>query len=175
VEEHRARAPKSLGFALVTCSSSRFRELKLRGCVEDLSGDLIVELLEKAGHRVVFRAVVSDDEGMIREKTEDLLNTREVDAIIFCGGTGIAAADVTIETVGRLLEKELPGFGEIFRKLSYDEIGSAAILSRALAGVSKGKVIFCIPGSPHAVRLCVEKLILPEAGHIVKHVREKST
>lgn len=174
VREHRAGAPRRLCFGLVTCSSSRFEELKRGGCVEDLSGDLVVELLEKAGHRVVFRKVVSDDERMIREETERLLNTTEVDAIILCGGTGITPRDVTIETVMQLLEKELPGFGEIFRRLSYEEIGSAAILSRALAGVAKGKVVYCVPGSPHAVRLCVEKLILPETGHIVKHIREKS-
>ncbi|MEM2975866.1 MAG: molybdenum cofactor biosynthesis protein B [Candidatus Bathyarchaeia archaeon] len=175
VWKHRANAPRRLGFGLVTCSSSRFEELKRGGRVVDLSGDLIVDLLEKAGHGVVSRKIVSDDMQMIREETEKLLNTSGVDAIILCGGTGITSRDVTIETVVRLLEKELPGFGEIFRRLSYDEIGSAAILTRALAGVAKGKVIYCIPGSPHAVRLCVEKLILPETGHIVKHIREKST
>lgn len=91
---------------------------------------------------------------------------------MFCGGTGIAPSDITIETVFPFLEKTLPGFGEIFRRLSFDEIGSAALMSRALAGVAKGKVFFCIPGSSNAVKLCFEKLILPEAAHIVKHARE---
>jgi molybdenum cofactor biosynthesis protein B len=91
---------------------------------------------------------------------------------VFCGGTGIAPSDVTIETVLPFLEKVLPGFGEIFRFLSFEKIGSAAVLSRAVAGVVKGKAFFCIPGSPDAVRLCFEKLILPEAAHIVKHARE---
>jgi molybdenum cofactor biosynthesis protein B len=95
-----------------------------------------------------------------------------VDAAIFCGGTGITSTDITIETVTPFLEKILHGFGEIFRRLSYDEIGSSAVLSRALAGVAKGKAVFCIPGSPNAVRLSLEKLILPETGHIVRHARE---
>jgi molybdenum cofactor biosynthesis protein B len=101
-----------------------------------------------------------------------VLGSNDVDAAVFCGGTGITSSDVTIEAVTPFLEKILHGFGEIFRRLSYDEIGSSAVLSRAVAGVANGKAIFCIPGSPNAVRLCLEKLILPEAGHIVKHARE---
>jgi molybdenum cofactor biosynthesis protein B len=97
-----------------------------------------------------------------------------LDAAIFCGGTGIAPSDVTIETVTPLLQKVLPGFGEIFRRLSFDEIGSGAVLSRAIAGVVNGKAVFCVPGSPNAVKLCMEKLILPESPHIVKHARESS-
>jgi molybdenum cofactor biosynthesis protein B len=95
-----------------------------------------------------------------------------VDVAVFCGGTGITATDITIETVSPFMEKTLPGFGELFRLLSYERIGSAAILSRAFAGVAKGKAFFCIPGSMDAVKLCLEKLILPEAAHIVKHARE---
>jgi len=101
------------------------------------------------------------------------LSSNDVDAIVTCGGTGIGPTDVTIETVQPLLEKEILGFGEIFRTLGYEQIGSAVILTRALAGVSRGKVVFCIPGSPQAVSLCLKKLILPEVGHIVKHAREK--
>jgi molybdenum cofactor biosynthesis protein B len=116
---------------------------------------------------------VPDDRSLIERSVRRALRSRRVDAVITCGGTGIGPTDVTIETVQPLLEKELHGFGEIFRRLSYEEIGSAAILTRAIAGVSKGKAVFCIPGSPHAVSLAVEKLILPEAGHIIKHARER--
>ncbi|RJS85086.1 molybdenum cofactor biosynthesis protein MoaB, partial [Candidatus Bathyarchaeota archaeon] len=101
-----------------------------------------------------------------------MLKSRKIDVIITCGGTGISPSDVTIEAVRPLLEKELEGFGELFRLLSYQEIGSAALLTRAVAGVSKGKVIFCIPGSPNSVKLSLEKLVIPEAAHIIKHARE---
>jgi molybdenum cofactor biosynthesis protein B len=109
---------------------------------------------------------------LIKEGIRQALTYSDLDAIVFCGGTGIAPSDVTIETVSSFLEKILPGFGEVFRSFSFDRIGSSTILSRAIAGVASGKVFFCIPGSPDAVRLCLEKLILPEAGHIVKHARE---
>jgi molybdenum cofactor biosynthesis protein B len=140
--------------------------------IQDLSGDLIESFLRKGGHSITFRKIVSDDKAMIEENMRHSLGDANVDAIILCGGTGIAASDVTIEAVSPLLEKVLPGFGEIFRRLSFDEIGSATVISRAVAGVSKGKAVFCIPGSPDAVRLCLEKIILPEASHIVKHARE---
>jgi molybdenum cofactor biosynthesis protein B len=109
---------------------------------------------------------------LITQSIQYVLGCADVDAAIFCGGTGITHSDVTIETVTPFMEKTLPGFGEIFRQLSYHEIGSAAVMSRAIAGISEGKSIFCIPGSPNAVRLCLEKLILPEAGHISKHAQE---
>ncbi len=171
-EKHKAEAPKKLGFAIFVCSSSRFREWQKKGKIEDPSGDLILELLEKAGHNVVLRGVVPDEGAVIRQSVLKALETDDVDAIITCGGTGVAAKDVTVEAIRPLLEKELPGFGELFRRLSYDEIGSAALMSRTLAGVFKGKAVFVLPGSPQAVRLCVERLILPEAPHIVKHTRE---
>lgn len=170
---HKAEAPKKLKFAVIVCSSSRYEELKAKGKAEDPSGELITSILESAGHEVVYKAIVPDNSAMIRIELKKIISEKEIDAAIFCGGTGISPSDVTIETVKPLMEKILPGFGEIFRWLSYQEIGSAAILSRALAGTAEGKAVFCIPGSPHAVRLCVEKLILPEAAHIVKHARER--
>jgi len=171
--KHKAEAPKTLGFAVITVSSSRFNRQKLVSKVEDPSGDLTVQLVEKAGHKVVLRSLVPDDRVMIGKAVSKALGSHDVDVVVTCGGTGIALSDVTIETVRPLLVKTLPGFGEIFRRLSFDEIGSAAIMSRALAGASDGgKAVFCLPGSPNAVRLCVERLILPEAGHIVKHARE---
>ncbi|KPV64370.1 MAG: Molybdopterin adenylyltransferase [Candidatus Bathyarchaeota archaeon BA2] len=171
---HKAEAPKSLNFAVIVCSSSRYQELKARKPVEDPSGDLIVKKLQKAGHTVVFREIVPDDKVLIRKYVSRALGSEGVDSIILCGGTGISPKDVSIEAVRPMLVKTLPGFGGLFRKLSFDEIGSAAVLSRALAGVAdQGKAVFCIPGSPQAVRLVLEKLILPEAGHILKHAREK--
>jgi molybdenum cofactor biosynthesis protein B len=109
---------------------------------------------------------------MIEHAVKSVLDNAGLDAAIFCGGTGITPTDVTIETVSPFLDKTLPGFGEIFRRLSYDKVGSAAVMSRAVAGVAKGKALFCIPGSPDAVRISVEMLILPEAPHIVRHARE---
>ena len=171
-KKHKAEASKKLGFAVFVCSSSRFRDWQKRGTIEDPSGDLIVELLERAGHAVTLRGVLPDDGAVIRQGVLKALGTDDVDAIITCGGTGVAARDLTVEATKLLLEKELPGFGELFRRLSYDEIGSAALMSRTLAGIAKGKAVFVLPGSPEAVRLCVERLILPEAPHIVKHTRE---
>ena len=140
--------------------------------VKDLSGDLIESFLKNAGHTISFRKLIPDDKVSIEEAVRQALASTKLDAVVFSGGTGIAPSDITIETVFPFLEKVLPGFGEIFRRLSFDEVGSAAVLSRAVAGVAKGKAFFCVPGSPDAVRLCFEKLILPEAPHIVKHARE---
>ena len=171
-KKHKAEAPKKLKFAIFTCSTSRYQKMKRSEKVEDISGDLIEAFLKKAGHVVILRKLIPDDKALIEESVKQALAHADLDAIIFCGGTGIAPSDITIETLSPYLEKILPGFGEIFRRLSYDAIGSAAVLSRALAGVAKGKAFFCVPGSPDAVRLCFEKLILPEVCHIVKHARE---
>jgi molybdenum cofactor biosynthesis protein B len=163
-----------LNFAVFVSSSSRYQKLKERQPVTDPSGDLIVELIEAAGYCVVSREILPDDRVSIGKYVGNAIGSENVDAIIVCGGTGVSITDVTIETVRPLMIKTLPGFGELFRKLSYDEIGSPAIMTRALAGVTdQGKVVFCIPGSPQAVKLVMTKLILPETGHIVKHAREK--
>jgi molybdenum cofactor biosynthesis protein B len=171
-KKHKAVAPKRVKFGVFICSTSRYLQLKRKEKTEDISGDLIESYLKNADHTVLFRRIIPDDSTLIRKSMNNVLNNGEADCAIFCGGTGIAPSDVTIETVSPFLEKVLPGFGEIFRRVSYDEIGSAALLSRAIAGVAKGKAFFCIPGSPNAVKACMEKLILPEAGHIVKHARE---
>jgi len=171
-KRHKAEAPKKLKFGIFVCSTSRYQKMKKGGKVEDFSGDLIESILKNAGHAVVFRKLISDDAALIEDGARHALASADLDAVVFCGGTGITSSDVTIETVAPFLEKTLPGFGELFRRLSFDAIGSAAVLSRAVAGVAKGKVFFCIPGSPDAVRLCFERLILPEVAHIVKHARE---
>jgi molybdenum cofactor biosynthesis protein B len=171
-KKHKKEAPKKLKFALFTVSTSRYQQMKRGEAVKDVSGDLINSLLQKAGHTVVHRETISDDKNTIGESMRNSLRSPEIDSTVFCGGTGVAPSDITIESVLPFLEKVLPGFGEIFRRMSFDQIGSAAVLSRAIAGVAKGKAFFCIPGSPDAVRLCVEKLILSEAAHVVKHARE---
>jgi molybdenum cofactor biosynthesis protein B len=171
-EKHKAEAPKKLKFGIFICSTSRYRQLKNGERVKDPSGDMIESSLRKAGQIVLFRKIVSDDPTMIADGMKEVIRHAEVDTVIFCGGTGIAPSDVTIETVAPFLDKTLPGFGEIFRRLSYDQIGSAAVLSRAMAGIARGKAVFCIPGSPNAVQLCLSSLILPEAGHLIKHARE---
>ena len=172
-QEHKSLAPIHLNFAVFMCSTSRYSEMKQGKKVEDPSGDLIVKYLEGAGHKTVLKKIISDSRVMIQQNVQMALDSENVNAIITCGGTGISPRDVTIESVKPLFEKELDGFGEIFRRLSFDEIGSAAVLSRATAGLSRGKVVFCIPGSPQAVSLCFERLILPEVSHILKHATEE--
>jgi molybdopterin adenylyltransferase len=169
---HKANAPKTLNFAVFVCSSSRYFSMQKGEEVIDVSGDTIEFLLKKAGHNVLFKRILSDDRVMISNTVKSVLDNPALDAAVFCGGTGINPSDVTIEATSPFFEKTLPGFGEIFRRLSYDKMGSAAVMSRAVAGIAKGKVLFCIPGSPDAVRVSVELLIAPEAPHIIKHVRE---
>jgi len=159
-KDHKKHSIKDISFALVTVSDTRTEE-------NDESGKIIIEFIEKAGHRVVDYGIMKDDREMIAREAKRLLSEEDVQAIIFTGGTGIARRDVTVEAVRPFLEKELPGFGEIFRALSMEEIGSAAMLSRATAGISNGKALFCIPGSRGAVKLALKKLILEECGHIL--------
>jgi molybdenum cofactor biosynthesis protein B len=171
-KKHKATAPKKLNFAVFVCSTSRYQQVQRGEKINDVSGDIAEALLKIAGHRVLSRQIIADDKSMIEDAVHSVLSSAELDAAVFCGGTGIAPKDVTIETVSPFLEKVLPGFGELFRRLSFDKVGSAAVMSRAVAGVVKGKALFCIPGSPDAVRVSVEMLILPEVPHIVRHARE---
>ena len=172
-DQHKTGALKKLNFVVIVSSSSRYLKLKAREPFTDPSGDMIVELVKNAGHSVVSRDISPDDRVLLGKYVGKAIGSEDVDAIIVCGGTGVSLTDVTIETVRPLIIKTLPGFGELFRKLSYDEIGSVAIMTRALAGVTdQGKVVFCIPGSPQAVKLIMTKLILPETGHILKHAQE---
>jgi molybdenum cofactor biosynthesis protein B len=169
---HKAHAPRKVNFAVFICSTSRYEAMQKGETTTDVSGDIIEALLKAAGHSVLFRRVVSDDKVVIQHAVKSVLDNAGVEAAIFCGGTGVTHTDVTIETVSPFFEKTLPGFGEFFRRLSYDKNGSSAVLSRAVAGVAAGKALFCIPGSPDAAHVAVELLISPEAGHIVKHARE---
>src|SRR4030043_129105 len=161
-EKHKAQAPAKLRFGIFTVSTSRYYQSEKSQEMEDVSGGIIENSLKSNGHEIVMKKLIPDDPVMIEKTLKQALALEKLDVAVFCGGTGIAPSDVTIETVTPLLQKALPGFGEIFRRLSYDEIGSAAVLSRATAGVASGKAVFCLPGSPNAVKLCMQKLILPE-------------
>ena len=172
-KSHKSKAPKTLNFGIFICSTSRYSQIEaVEKQVSDVGGDTIVQMLEKAGQKVLFKKIIADDETQIQDATMYALGLEHLDVAIFSGGTGITPTDITIETVTPYLEKTLPGFGEFFRRISFDHVGSAAVLSRAVAGVAKGRAFFCIPGSPDAVKTALETLILPEAPHIVKHARE---
>lgn len=160
VAEHRKKSKLSLGVAVITLSTSRSMNT-------DKSGDVIQQLLEDNGHSVPVRRVIPDNRNVLRATLREVVREKNVDAIITTGGTGLTQSDVTIEAVQGMLDKVLPGFNALFMMLSYPQVQSAAMLSRALAGTMKGKVIFCLPGSPRACKLATESLILPELGHIV--------
>lgn len=165
LHEHQASAPRRVACAVLTISDTRTPET-------DESGRLARELLEKAGHRVVHAAILPDEPERVSEALAALLMRSDVEAVLVNGGTGISPRDRTHEAVTALLDRRLDGFGELFRALSYAEIGAAAMLSRAAAGTARGRVLFSMPGSPAAVRLALEKLILPELGHAVGEARK---
>ncbi len=165
VHKHREAAPEKVRVAALTISDTRTPET-------DTGGDTIEELVRGAGHEVVERDIVRDEAASIRMKLVDLLARSDVDAVITTGGTGISARDTTYEVVERLIEKRLDGFGEVFRMLSYEEIGAAAFLSRAVAGAVGTKFLVCLPGSHNAVRLAMEKLLVPEISHVVFELRK---
>ncbi|MCP8309819.1 MAG: MogA/MoaB family molybdenum cofactor biosynthesis protein [archaeon] len=167
-EEHRRLAPKSVNVTVITVSSSRYEKASQGIPVDDESGSKAVSMVRASGHKIVSRKLVSDDEEMIRLEVLRSLYDEDADAVILTGGTGLAKRDVTFESIMPLLDKEIEGFGEIFRAVSYQKIGPPSYLSRALAGTLNGKLIFCLPGSPQAVELALN-LILPELSHIVYH------
>ncbi len=172
-DEHKKRAPGSIKAAVITVSDSVFNSLKKKRekHKEDGSGRYISDALKEAGHEVAFYTAVPDDKETIAETIEHIIGTYSPDVVITTGGTGIASRDVTIEAVSGMLDKVLDGFGEFFRRESFEKLGSAAFLTRATAGVSSGTVIFSLPGSPDAVKTGMG-IILKEVGHIVKHARE---
>jgi molybdopterin adenylyltransferase len=165
VHRHRESAPEHVRLAVLTISDTRTPE-------NDTGGDTIEELMRGAGHEIVERRIVRDDAARIRTEIVNLLARPDADAVITTGGTGISARDTTYEVVSRIIEKKLDGFGEIFRALSYEEIGAAAILSRAVAGTVGTKLVACLPGSRNAVRLAVEKLLVPEISHVIFELRK---
>lgn len=165
VYRHRESAPDHVRVAVLTISDTRTPET-------DTGGNAIVELMREAGHEVSRREIVEDDAPRIEVVLQEFLTDTSVDAVITTGGTGISARDTTYEVVSRLIDKKLDGFGELFRMLSYEEIGAAAILSRAVAGASGAKFVACLPGSTNAVRLAMEKLLVPEIPHVVFELRK---
>jgi molybdenum cofactor biosynthesis protein B len=186
VEQHRAEAPHRVRAAVITISDTRTKD-------NDTSGKKIVDLLQSAGHEITTWEIIPDDPDRIRTLIADLTRSPAhllirsspashsafpiphspfpPDAILLTGGTGIGSRDQTFETIAPLLKKTLPGFGEIFRMLSYEEIGAAAMLSRAIGGSIGSTVVLAMPGSTPAVRLAMEKLILPEIAHLVREAR----
>jgi molybdenum cofactor biosynthesis protein B len=164
-EEHRQEAPRSVRIFVVTASDTR-------GEAEDESGAFLREAAARAGHLVAGYRIVRDEPAAIRAALEAAA-AAGADAIVVNGGTGIAARDRTYEVVAGLLEKRLDGFGELFRMLSYAEIGPAAMLSRAVAGAWGARAVFSVPGSIDAVRLAWEKLIAPEVGHVLREIRKR--
>lgn len=166
VHQHKQEAPKRVTCMVITVSDTRTEET-------DKSGELMKQLLEEAGHRTALYRLVPDEPEEIKKAIHEGLAHKSVEVILLNGGTGISPRDTTYETVASLLEKEMPGFGELFRYLSYvEDIGSAAMLSRAVAGTIQGKAIFSTPGSRGAVKLAMTKLILPELGHVVRELNK---
>ena len=160
-QEHKHQAPKSVDCAVVIISGTRTEKT-------DESGKLIIQALKSSGHRVVSYSILKNDATLIGNKLNELLGEERLQVIITSGGTGASRLDITVEAVFSILEKKLDGFGELFRFLTYREIGTPSIMSRAMAGVARGKVIICLPGSVGAVKLAMEKIILPEIGHLVR-------
>ena len=159
--EHRAHAPTSVACFVLTISDTRTPET-------DTGGRVVRDLLARAGHTLVGSAITKDEPADVQRIVREQCANPAVQALILSGGTGITSRDSTFEAVQALLDKHLPGFGELFRMLSYQEIGPAAMLSRAHAGVRGGRIVVSLPGSPNACRLALEKLVLPELGHLVR-------
>jgi molybdenum cofactor biosynthesis protein B len=158
---HKSQAPSSVRCFVLTVSDTRTE-------ATDGSGRAIAELLTSAGHRLVGRAIVKDDPVAVRRTIEQHIAGGDTQVVIATGGTGISSRDSTFEAIDSLLDKRLDGFGELFRMLSYHEIGAAAMLSRATAGLARGCIVVSLPGSEAAVRLAMERLLIPELGHLVQ-------
>ena len=162
-EEHKRQAPKKVTIGIITVSTTR-------ALVHDTSGNWIRKQATQEGHNVVYHRVIPDDEKIIASTVRNVIQNERPQIILMSGGTGITKKDVTVEALSPMFAKVLSAFGSLFANLSYEEIGSAAFLSRATAGVIENTVVFCIPGSIKACKLACGKLIFPELGHLVKHV-----
>ena len=161
--EHKAHAPQSIGCFVLTVSDTKTAET-------DTSGALIRALLNAAGHRVTGATIVRDEPADVQRVVREACKDDRVQAVILTGGTGVTSRDSTFEAIEALLDKRLPGFGELFRMLSYQEIGAAAMLSRAQLGIHARRIVVSLPGSPNACRLALEKLLIPELPHLVREV-----
>ena len=165
VHEHKKEAPKTVRIGIITVSTTR-------ALIDDTSGKWISEQAEKIGHKIVFHLVIPDDAKIIAATLKHRIKESNPQVVLMSGGTGIAKKDVTIEAVSPLFTKELSAFGPLFAELSMEQIESAAIMSRATAGIVGNTVVFCMPGSLDACKLACTRLIFPELGHLVKHIRE---
>lgn len=189
-QQHKKNIQGPYNFFLITISTSRAEKYRNRNrnvendtncekCgnfakpedTDDISGQVMHDIITKNGHHVVKYSLISDELNEIQNTIISATNTN-ADIIITSGGTGLASRDVTIESIAPMLDKQMPGFGELFRHKSIRQIGTSVILTRAIAGIIKNKAIFCLPGSPNAARLALEEIIMPEAGHVVKHTKE---
>ena len=157
---HEPDAPLHAGVGWLTVSDTRT-------AANDRSGDLAVERIQAAGHRVVVRAIVRDEPARVRERVLQWLDSKDVQLVLVCGGTGVSIRDQTYEALSELLDRRLDGFGELFRMLSYEQVASRSMLSRATAGIAGGKPVFLMPGSTQAVDLALTRLILPEISHLL--------
>lgn len=164
MEEHRRDQEAEAVVALMVTSDTRTPET-------DETGKMAIQLLEGAGHKVAGYVIVENDADRIMDAFQGFLDEEEIDVIITSGGTGIGSKDMTVDAVSDSFDKTVVGFGELFRRLSYDEIGEASMFSRATAGVARGKLIFCLPGSKGAVRTALSKIIIPALGHMLWEVK----
>ncbi|ADJ25949.1 molybdenum cofactor synthesis domain protein [Dehalogenimonas lykanthroporepellens BL-DC-9] len=162
--DHKEASPTSVSFGIVTVSDSRTEDT-------DESGRYLTDVLLEHGHSVNGYQLIKNNGEAIHRVIEKFIGHPEIQIIIFTGGTGISHRDLTVETITPLFKKQIPGFGELFRYLTWQEIGTASIMSRAIAGVIDNKVFLCLPGSLNAVKLALESIILPEAGHLIREAR----
>ena len=163
-EEHKHQSPKNINCSIIVVSDSRTEQ-------NDESGKYIMQVLKKHGHKVLSHVLLKNDANAIQNRVNELLDEESLQVIITSGGTGISHRDVTVETISPVFDKKIDGFGELFRFLTYHQIHTGSIMSRATAGVVKGKVIICLPGSLGAVSLAMGKIILPEIGHMVREAQ----
>jgi molybdenum cofactor biosynthesis protein B len=164
LKQHRHESAQTVRFAVLTFSDSRDE-------ASDRGGSYLVERIEEAGQRVVRRELCADDAALVAACVRSAVVQEDVDLVLTTGGTGVAPRDMAYDTLKELFDSEIPGFGELFRWLSYGEIGSATILSRAIGGLLGGKVVLALPGSPKALRLAMDEIVLKEAGHLVSQTR----
>jgi molybdenum cofactor biosynthesis protein B len=168
---HYKDLPKNLRFLVVVASDTIISRKAKGEDLQDISGEVATSLIKGARFTVLDRVYLPNDISAIMKKVRSVTFEGHADVIIISGGTGLGARDITVEAVTPLFDKALPGFGEFFRRLSYESVGTSAIASRALAGISNGVLVFVLPGSPDAVRLALEKIILPESPHLLKMIR----
>lgn len=161
MSEHDLRQKVKANFAIIIISDTRDEKT-------DESGKIAKKLITSEGHQVLAYKIISNNKALIQTTLKEMLQNPKINVIVTSGGTGISKRDITVEAVSESLEKKIEGFGELFRKLSFEEIGEAAMISRAIAGAVNGKLVFCLPGSKNAVKLALSKLILPGLGHVLK-------